>query len=142
MEEIFTAARLQKSMVLKAEMSETAVFINDGKGQFTALPLPAMAQLSPVYGILVMDFDQDGIKDIFLAGNFYSLKPQFGRFDASYGTTLKGLGKSNYRYVEPAASGLFVNGEARDIATVKTKEGPLVIVAMNNAPLYVFKKNF
>jgi enediyne biosynthesis protein E4 len=136
-EEIFTPEQLKKSLVLEVDRSESSLFINDGKGNFSVTALPLMAQLSPVYGILVADLNGDGIKDIFTAGNFYSVKPQFGRFDASYGTTLMGDGKNNFRYVESSVSGLFVNGEARDIMKI----GKSIIVAMNNAPLYVFNKN-
>jgi hypothetical protein len=139
-EEIFTPEQLKKSLVLEVVRSETSLFINDGKGNFSVTALPLRSQLSPVYGILVADLDGDGIKDIFAAGNFYSVKPQFGRFDASYGTTLVGDGKNNFRYIEPSVSGLFVNGEARDIMSVKSKTGSSIVVAMNNAPLYIFRK--
>jgi hypothetical protein len=98
-----------------------------------------MAQLSPVFGILVSDLNGDGRKDIFLAGNFYSLKPQGGRFDASYGITLLADAQHHFNYIEPTQSGLFINGEARDIATLKVKGNSYIIVAMNNAPLYMFR---
>jgi hypothetical protein len=41
--------------------------------------LPVMAQLSPVFGILASDLNKDGRQDLFLAGNFFGLKPQTGR---------------------------------------------------------------
>ena len=138
-EQIFPASELKHATVLTVDQTQTAVFINDGKGRFTIQPLPVMAQLSPVFGILVSDLNGDGIKDIFLAGNFYSLKPQGGRFDASYGTTLIADSHHHFNYVEPSQSGLFINGEARDIASIKVKGSDYIIVAMNNAPLYVFR---
>ena len=51
--------------------------------------LPLEAQLSPVFGIVVDDFDGDNKKDIWLGGNFYALKPQAGRHNASKGVLLK-----------------------------------------------------
>ena len=45
------------------------------------------AQFSPVYGILVDDFDKDGMKDILMGGNLYNanLKREFTmRAMASY----------------------------------------------------------
>ncbi len=75
---------------LTVNETRSAVFLNDGKGHFTIEALPMEAQLSPVYAAVVYDLNGDGFKDIFLAGNFYGLKPQTGRFDASYGTLLLG----------------------------------------------------
>ena len=103
--------------------------------------LPVMAQLSPVFGITVADLNGDGKKDLFLAGNFYGLKPQTGRFDASYGTTLQNDGQHRFQYVKPKQSGLFINGEARATAIVNAANGgSYVLVGMNNDKLYLFRK--
>ncbi len=140
--EIFTPEQLQQAGVLIAEQTQTCIFLNDGKGGFTMQPLPLMAQLSPTYAINVTDLNGDGIPDIFLAGNFYGVKPQTGRFDASYGTTLMGNKSHTFDYLSPSQSGLFVKGQARDVVTVDTKNGQYVLVAINNGPLQVFgKKN-
>ncbi len=66
---------------------------------FAVEPFPLMAQLSYVFGIYVDDFNGDRQKDIFMAGNFYGLKPQAGRFDASYGTTLLNDGRAGFNYM-------------------------------------------
>jgi len=64
-----------------------------------------------------------------------------GRFDASYGTTLLGNANHRFSYVEACRSGLCVKGEVRDIATLHTgRKDSLIVVAMNNEPLYMFKK--
>ncbi len=100
-----------------------------------------MSQLSTTNCITVTDINNDGIKDIFMAGNFYGLKPQGGRFDASYGTTLLGTSSGKFVYVPSMQSGLFVNGEARCIDTIRNAKGEnFILVGMNNAPLYMFKK--
>ena len=76
-----------------------------------------------------------------MAGNFYGLKPQGGRFDASYGTTLLGTSSNAFNYMPPTQTGLFVNGEARCINAIKNADGEnLLLIGMNNAPLYLFKK--
>ncbi|MBS1567233.1 MAG: VCBS repeat-containing protein, partial [Bacteroidetes bacterium] len=140
-EEVFTPAQLKEAKVYSAEQAQTCLFINDGKGQFSMQPLPQRAQFSPVFGILAEDLNGDGIKDLFLAGNFYGLKPQAGRYDASYGVTLLGNAKQGFKYIDPAASGLFIKGEARDVKNIPTAAGPRIVVAMNNAPLYIFRHN-
>ena len=140
-DQIFSKEQLQHASVLTVTQTQTCVFINDGKGHFSMQPLPPMAQLSPVFGILAKDLDGDGIKDLFLAGNFFGLKPQTGRFDASYGTTLLGNAQHQFNYISPSQSGLFIKGEARDILNIKTNNGSDdIIVAINNANLYLFKR--
>jgi hypothetical protein len=140
-EEVFTDDELEKASVLTVNQTQTCVFYNDGKGNFKMKPLPVRAQFSPVFGILVTDINNDGIKDLFLGGNFYGLKPEVGRYDASYGVTLLGNRKHWFDYMPPATSGLFIKGEVRDISEVKTKNGKEIIVARNNDALQLFKRN-
>ena len=40
--------------------------------------LPISAQLSPVFGVSVSDFDGDGFEDAFLAQNFFGTRPGSG----------------------------------------------------------------
>ena len=139
-DEIFDKDQLSQATVLTVEQTQTCVFINDGKGQFTMQPLPTMAQLSPVYAIVASDLNGDGIKDIFLAGNFYGLKPEVGRMDASYGVTLIGKGNSQFAYMPPSVSGLFVKGEVRDAQVIKLKKEDCILVVRNNEALEIFQK--
>jgi len=139
-DEIFTSDELEKASVLSVDQTQTCVFYNNGKGSFSMTPLPVRAQFSPVYSILVTDVNSDGIKDLFLAGNFYGLKPEVGRYDASYGVTFLGNPKHGFNYLPPANSGLFITGEVRDISTIDTKNGKQIIVTRNNDALQLFKK--
>ena len=140
-ESIFSDDQLKQSIQLTVEQTASSIFWNDGKGNFTMETLPIMAQISPVFGITVTDLNADGKPDIFLAGNFYGLKPQTGRFDASFGTTLINLGKHQFNYVRPNESGLFIKGEARSVVTVKMATGENgIVVGMNNDMMYLFKK--
>ncbi|MDR0792503.1 MAG: VCBS repeat-containing protein, partial [Chitinophagaceae bacterium] len=140
-EDILSPEQLNNAFVLTANESRTCIFYNDGKGNFTMKPLPQRAQFSPVFGILADDFNGDGIKDIFLAGNFYGLKPEVGRLDANYGVSYLGNNNQEYSYIEPLKSGLFIkNGEVRDVKQINTKKGKVIIVARNNDPLLLFRK--
>ena len=139
-DEVLTPAQLKHATVHSVTETRTAIFRNNGKGQFTFEPLPLMAQLSPVFSILATDLNDDKIKDLFLAGNFYGLKPQGGRFDASYGVTFLGETSHQLYYIKPTQSGLFVKGEVRDVLPLKTAKGNCIAVAVNDGPLYLFRK--
>lgn len=139
--EIFTTAELKQATVLTVNETRSSVFLNDGKGHFKMQALPVEAQLSPVFASLVYDLNSDGFEDIFMAGNFYGLKPQSGRFDASYGTLLLGDGHNHFTYMAPVKSGLFIRGEVRDAKMLNQKtKNPLLLVARNNDDLILFQK--
>jgi hypothetical protein len=136
--DIFTPKQLENASELKACQLSTSVFINDGKGHFTVKPLSFEAQLSPVFGIDVEDFNNDGNLDIAIGGNLYSVKPEVGRYDASYGLILIGNGDGTFKPVQPRLSGMRLVDEVRDIIGLKTKKGKILVVARNNNTLQLF----
>jgi hypothetical protein len=137
--DIFTPEQLKNSIHLDVFILETSLFINDGSGHFTIKSLPVEAQFSPVYAAEVGDYNNDGNPDILLGGNLYNVKPEVGRYDASYGSFLIGDGKGGFRNVPAKISGFRLNGEIRDIMEISTRNGKLMIVARSNDPLQVFK---
>jgi hypothetical protein len=139
-EEIFDRDALSRATVLSVQQTQTSLFVNDGKGNFKCMPLPVEAQLSPVYAIHAGDLNGDGIKDLFMGGNFYGLKPEMGRFDAGYGTTLIGDHEHVFTLLPPQSSGLFIRGEVRDISSINTANTEYILVARNNDSLQIFGK--
>jgi hypothetical protein len=143
-EDIFTPEQLKKSVRHEAYTLETSLLINKGDGTFELKALPIEAQVAPVYGILIADFDQDSKEDILLGGNFYHSKPEVGRYDASHGLFLKGNGGGNFEPVPVQKSGFYVTGQVRDMKLIRTADGKeKVLIAKNNEPMQVFevKKN-
>jgi hypothetical protein len=138
-EDVLDKNKIEKAIKLTVNETRSCMFINNGKGIFTKEPLPVMAQLAPVFSILVSDLNKDGINDIFLGGNFYGLKPEVGRHDASYGVSFLGSPAHTWRYISPAQSGLLVKGEVRDIKEIKSKKGKAIIVARNHESLQLFQ---
>jgi hypothetical protein len=137
--DIFTPEQLQNAIHLDAYNLETTLLMNDGSGNFTARPLPVEAQFSPVYAAETGDFNGDGNPDILLGGNLYNVKPEVGRYDASYGSFLAGDGKGGFRNVPARESGFRLEGEIRDIMKISTPDDSLIVVARSNDPLQVFK---
>jgi hypothetical protein len=136
--DIFTPEQLQNTVKLEANNLQSAVFLNDGKGNFEMKPLPVEAQFAPVYAILAEDVDSDGKTDLVLGGNFYRSKPEVGIYDGSYGWFLKGDGKGSFAAQTPSQSGFFVKGEIRSLLNLKTKKSKLLLVGKNNQGMEVF----
>lgn len=137
--EIFAEKDLENARKLEVFELGTGVFWNDGKGHFQFKRLPLDAQLSRMYAIYVSDFDGDGNKDILLGGNLYNVKPEAGRYDATYGVYLSGDGKGNFNSVKSSESGLFIDGEVRDFAPIKIKGVNLLMVGRNNDSIVFLK---
>lgn len=135
---IFTHDQMGNALILNAYQLQTSIAINNGNGTFTVQPLPIEAQMSPVYAISVDDYDRDGIRDIVLGGNLYNVKPEVGRYDASYGTFLKGFKNLIYKSIPAKQSGFRIEGEARDMMTIHTIEGKKLMVARNNDKIQIF----
>ena len=121
----------------KAYLFSSVIFVNE-KGKFRAARLPVEAQFSTVNGIIVNDFDRDGKKDILLAGNKFDVEVETTPADASPGLFLKGLGKSIFRSVGPSESGFFAPYNVKDLASIATASGKVILVTSNNDSLRLF----
>ncbi len=93
----------------------STVFFNRA-GRFEAVALPDEAQYSPAFGVLVADFDGDGLEDVFLAQNCFGLAWPNPQLDAGQGLLMRGLGGGRLEPVDAAASGLRLDGEQRGAA--------------------------
>ena len=100
------------------------------------------AQFAPVNAIICDDLDNDGFKDLLLAGNEYQAEVMTGRYDASYGCFLRGSSNKNFMPVSPVASGFYINGEVKDMVLVRLSNGnKILLAAVNNDSMRVFKVN-
>ncbi len=63
---------LKGAVMLKANQFASCYIENKGKGNFEINPLPIESQISPMFGIVVKDINQDGNLDLLTIGNDYS----------------------------------------------------------------------
>ncbi|HZY80801.1 MAG TPA: VCBS repeat-containing protein [Cyclobacteriaceae bacterium] len=143
----YANARIEQIVSGKQVFHRTAgemhsVYIeNLGTGKFKWSYLPAEAQFFPVFAINISDVDDDGNKDVLLAGNLGAVPSHLWRADNGLGVVLKGNGKGGFQALSPNQSGFIVKGEGRDIQTLlNTKKELIYLVGRNNDSLIVFKK--
>ena len=94
--------------------------------------MPQEAQVAPIYAIHIEDFNKDGALDLLLAGNLFEVKPEIGRYDASYGVCLLGDGKGAFHTEKNNKTGLSLKGQIRDIKPIKLGRKNILLVAGNN----------
>jgi hypothetical protein len=141
-EDIFTKEMLEAGVILEANNFESSILENLGNEQFNLKTLPSEAQFSPVFSIHTEDFNSDGRLDVLLAGNFFGFRMPYGRYDANKGLLLLGNGKGDFESVPNTQSGLFIEGEVKDIAHLHAADGKdYMIFTVNSDVVQVYEYN-
>ncbi|MBS1661328.1 MAG: VCBS repeat-containing protein [Bacteroidetes bacterium] len=110
---------------LQAETLSSACFINNKKGGFIKIDLPAQLQLAPISSFLPTTNHQ------YLAlGNFYGVQPYEGRYDAMNPTFFNYDTAFHIQTILPQPA-----GEWRDAKPITVNGKPLLILARNNDSL-------
>lgn len=132
-QDIFGNKAIEDSRILEVHTTATTCYLYRN-GKYEENKLPSEAQFSPVFAIEVKDYDKDGNLDILLGGNFYWSKPEVGIHDGNRALLLKGNGKGDFSTLRTSESGLFVEGEVRDIKSVTVgNEGITLFLKMNDS---------
>ncbi|HVU25711.1 MAG TPA: VCBS repeat-containing protein [Opitutus sp.] len=108
LEEILGAGKLAAARRLAATELRSGVFLSQADGTYRFEPLPRMAQIAPVNGVVAGDFDGDGCADIYAVQNAPAPSPAVGRLDGGLSQLLRGDGRGHFSAVPPAESGLVV----------------------------------
>jgi enediyne biosynthesis protein E4 len=114
--EILGEENLTAAQRFSAVEFRSGVFLSQPDHTFRFTPLPRLAQIAPLQGIVAGDFDGDGGADIYALQNSHAPIPSVGRFDGGLSQFLRGDGRGNFAVVPLAASGLVVPGDARALA--------------------------
>jgi hypothetical protein len=96
--------------------------------------------MSAVTGMVATDINNDGYKDIILAGNFYPLRVQLGPLDAGIGLVLKNNGKGEFSPLLYPETGLCIRGDVRNLMAVQGGNNYFIIAAKNNGQLQILKR--
>ena len=123
MPSVYGEENLDNSLHYFANTFATSYIENLGGLKFKVHRINGIAQFSSVNSVLIDDFDNDGNLDAVLSGNLYQSEVETPRNDASYGVFLKGNGKGKFVSFPPHESGLFVRGDVKNAAIIKTANG-------------------
>jgi hypothetical protein len=131
-EQSFLQEELESAYVVCSEWFETSYVENLGNGKFSVETLPIESQFSPVFGVVVQDFNHDDNLDMVMVGNMYASDVNTGRYDASVGLCLRGDGKGNFQPSKANECGLFIDDDAKGMADLMLGTDHMLLLVGNN----------
>ncbi|MDO6430319.1 VCBS repeat-containing protein [Flavitalea sp. BT771] len=141
-EDIFPGKKKADVLSFYCDETRSCWLENRGNGKFIKHILPVEAQFAPVNAIICEDIDEDGYRDLLLAGNDYQSDVITGRYDASYGCFLRGSREKQFTFVPPARSGFVLKGDVKDMALIRLgKKEKIIVAAVNDDSLRTFRIN-
>jgi len=132
MDQVLSPEQRQGALRLKATMLQSCFLRNDGGGKFTLIPLPRLAQVSVINGMVVDDFDGDGNLDVLINGNDFGTAIGVGRYDAFNGLLLKGDGAGRFTPLTMQQSGICIPGNGKALVKMRGAGGEYLIAASQN----------
>ena len=136
--DVYGLDKLNPALHYEARSFASAIFINQGKGKFEMKPLPMEAQTSSVNDILVLDINQDGHKDLLLAGNLFTAEVETPRNDAGIGILLLGNSLNEFKPVPALESGLVIPLDVKKMALLPNGDAPLILFGINDGPVQFY----
>ena len=139
-ETIFTDEERAGALSFQARRLASGVYWNRDS-LFEWVPFPDESQVAPVMTICIDDLDNDGMKDVWLGGNLFGVKPEVGHLSENHGVFLKGSKEENFTFLNPQQSGIYLKGEVRDAVTIKASDKQKTfLVARNNDTMLAFRR--
>jgi hypothetical protein len=141
--EILGQDKLAAARCFAATELRSGVFLSQPDGTYRFEPLPRLAQIAPLQGVVAGDFDGDGRADIYAVQNSYAPIAAVGRFDGGLSQLLRGDGHGHFTPVPVAESGLLVPGNAKALAVLDLDQDgwPDFLVSRNNDTTLAFRNN-
>lgn len=131
-------SELSQAQKLTVNELRSGVYINDGNG-FHFEPFPNIMQISFIQDFLIADFNGDGLKDIFSAGNLYASSMQEGRYGADRGAIITAQ-SSHHQVLSYQDTGISLRGDIRNLESLNFQGKELIIAARNNDSIQWLKR--
>jgi len=133
LDEIYKPDDLASALHLTANTFQSGIYRNNGDGTFTWQDLPFEVQRSPSYGCVPIDLDADGVLDLAISQNFFTMQSETGLMRGGLGVVLRGNGDGTFQPMPPTESGVVVFGDGKGLAVLDADhDGRPDLLAMQN----------
>lgn len=127
--EIVGEEKLAAAERFEATEFRSGVFLSQSDGTHAFSALPRQAQIAPLQGVVVQDFNEDGFEDIYAVQNSFAAVPVVGRFDGGLGFLAYGRDDGTWN----TPTHLEVEGDAKSLVQVDfTGDGILGVMGSRN----------
>ena len=130
--------KLNSSVQAEANTFQSILLINKGKGVFEKSALPRPAQSFPLLTAVYYDVNNDGFEDAIIAGNIYDMEVETPRLDGGSGMVLLSNQVDGYTVVSAAETGLFIDGDVKDLELISIDGVSYLVAGRNGGLLGVF----
>ncbi len=129
----------KSSSLLTANYMKSVILWNKAGKSFELEELPKEAQLFSINSTLIEDVNNDGKKDILLAGNDQDSEPINAGYTEGSKSCLLINDKSGFTYLPNSESGIWLNGAVKQLSSIKLKKGNLILAALQNQKVKVYQ---
>ena len=128
--QILDPTQVDAAYSLRLDQLKSQAFIRNDDS-FEPLDLPEEIQYAPVYAISPVSIDENGQKSLYLGGNQYLVKPQFGRYDASKAWRFSFVNQAGeLKFNTPISLG--IEGQVRGVLPININNKNIYIFAIND----------
>ena len=135
--QIIDKTKLLESKVLQIDLLETSLFLNK-ETKFKQYSLPDEIQYSPIYSILNKKDTKTNKNSLYLGGNQYLVKPQFGSYDASKGWHIS-LSQNENNFFKSTPQSIGIKGQIRAIKALKNNQKEYLIFGINDKKIKFYE---
>lgn len=130
LEDLFGRDKLSNAFKLEVQNAQSMFFENQGGLKFQGHALPGALQFSQLQNGLVKDLDNDGMYEVFLAGNFKDNNIEMGTYDANYGNVLEISGAKDMKVWDLGE--MKIKGQVKRVESITINGKNCLIIAKNN----------
>jgi len=126
---------LKQAQILEVHTLSSG-YLENTNNQFKFIPFKSELQVSPITTFLKYDFDDDGVPEILVGGNYFGVTPYHGRFDSFPGA----LVKNNNTIILGNKLGLkFSHKAIKKLNILSFQQKPYLLVTVNNDDVQVYE---
>ena len=131
---------LNSALAYEATEFGSMILYKTNSGNYEKRLLPRLAQTAPINGIVISDINNDGKKDMIVAGNLYQSEIETGRADSGTGYVLINKGNRNFEATGVLESGIYLPDDVKSLNEITVGKEKVILAGINKGPVKLLKR--